>query len=52
VLSAPSINAREFNGEAQISGSFDIEEMNRLVTVLNSGSLPLAMTEVRFGPCT
>lgn len=48
VMSAPSINARQFNGEAQISGSFTVEEMDNLVTVLKFGSLPLEIEEVGF----
>jgi preprotein translocase subunit SecD len=48
VMSAPSINARQFNGKAQISGSFTVKEMNDLVTVLKFGSLPLEIKEVGF----
>lgn len=40
VLSAPSINATEFNGQAQISGSFTIEEMHDLIAIVASGELP------------
>ena len=48
VESAPSINARRFGGQAQISGNFTIEEANNLVTVLRFGSLPLEIREVGF----
>jgi preprotein translocase subunit SecD len=48
VQSAPSINATRFGGRAQISGSFTVEEMNSLVTVLRFGSLPLEIREVGF----
>jgi preprotein translocase subunit SecD len=48
VVSAPSINAPRFNGQAQISGSFTVEDMNSLVTVLKFGSLPLEIREVGF----
>ncbi len=48
VMSAPSINATQFNGRAQISGSFTTDDMNELVTVLRFGSLPLEIEEVGF----
>jgi preprotein translocase subunit SecD len=49
VISAPSINARQFNGQAQISGgNMTVAEMNNLVTVLKFGSLPLEIVEVGF----
>jgi preprotein translocase subunit SecD len=48
VMSAPSINATRFNGQAQISGNFTVDEMNNLVTVLKFGSLPLEIEEVGF----
>jgi protein-export membrane protein SecD len=48
VQSAPVIRARNFNGQAQISGSFTPDEMNALVTVLRFGSLPLEIREVGF----
>ena len=44
----PSINARNFDGQAQISGNFTPDEMNALVTVLKFGSLPLEIREVGF----
>ncbi len=48
VESAPSINARRFGGNAQISGDFTVEEATNLVTVLKFGSLPLEIREVGF----
>jgi preprotein translocase subunit SecD len=49
VQSAPSINARQFGGRAQISGGFTSQsEVNSLVTVLRYGALPLAIEEVSF----
>ena len=48
VQSAPVIRARNFGGQAQISGSFTPEDMNALVTVLRFGSLPLEIREVGF----
>lgn len=48
VISAPSINAAQFNGRGQISGNFTVDSMNELVTVLKFGSLPLEIQEVGF----
>jgi preprotein translocase subunit SecD len=48
VMSAPVLRQGNFNGRAQISGSFTAEEMNNLVTVLKFGSLPLEIQEVGF----
>jgi preprotein translocase subunit SecD len=47
VLSAPTINAQEFNGRAQISGSFTSSSARNLATSLRYGSLP-----VRLEPAT
>jgi preprotein translocase subunit SecD len=47
VLSAPTINAQEFNGRAQISGSFTSASARNLATSLRYGSLP-----VRLEPAT
>jgi protein-export membrane protein SecD len=51
VESAPSINARRFGGQAQISGDFTVEEASNLVTVLKFGSLPVEIREVGFSAC-
>src|SRR5262245_41708215 len=48
VESAATINAPQFNGRAQISGSFTTDEVNNLVTVLKFGSLPLEIEPVGF----
>ncbi len=48
VMSAPTINAPQFNGRAQISGSFTSDQVNDLVTVLKFGSLPLEIEPVGF----
>jgi preprotein translocase subunit SecD len=48
VISAPSIREPITGGEGQISGSFTAPEMNRLVTVLKFGALPLQLREVSF----
>ena len=48
VVSAPVLKTGNFNGRAQISGSFTPAEMNNLVTVLKFGSLPLEIKEVGF----
>jgi len=48
VVSAPVLREARFNGKAQISGNFTVEEMNNLVTVLKFGSLPLEIREVGF----
>jgi preprotein translocase subunit SecD len=48
VMSAPVIREANFNGRAQISGDFTVEQMNSLVTVLKFGSLPLEIREVGF----
>ena len=51
VMAAPVIRESRFNGQAQISGNFTVDEMNNLVTVLKYGSLPLEIREVGFSPC-
>ena len=51
VVSAPTIQATRFGGQAQISGGvggFAPDEANSLVTVLKFGSLPLEIREVGF----
>ncbi len=51
VESAPSINARRFGGQAQISGDFTIEQATNLIAVMRYGPLPLEIREVGFGAC-
>jgi preprotein translocase subunit SecD len=48
VLSAPSIQAREFGGRAQISGGFDAGAQSRLVTLLRYPPLPGKLEQVRL----
>ena len=51
IISAPVLQAENFNGQAQISGGvggFQPDEANSLVTVLRFGSLPLEIREVGF----
>ena len=43
VKSAPTINAREFNGSASITGNFTVGEAKDLATVLRFGSLPVQL---------
>jgi preprotein translocase subunit SecD len=43
VVSAPSINAPQFNGRGQISGAFSQEAAEELVAVLTAGALPIAL---------
>lgn len=51
VQMAPSVNSDDFGGQVTIVGSLTDEEVNRLVTVLHFGSLPLDLREVSFGAC-
>ena len=46
VLSAPRINEPILGGSGQITGSFTLEEANRLATNLRSGALPAKLTVV------
>jgi len=46
VLSAPRINEPILGGSGQITGSFTVEEANRLATNLRSGALPAKLTVV------
>ncbi|MBA3307914.1 MAG: protein translocase subunit SecD [Chloroflexi bacterium] len=48
VVSAPTIEGAIPGGQARITGSFTVEEMNNLVTVLKYGALPLEINEVGF----
>ena len=43
VVSAPSINARKFDGRATISGAFTSSEAKGLATALKFGSLPVTL---------
>jgi SecDF, P1 head subdomain/Protein translocase subunit SecDF, P1 domain, N-terminal len=48
VVSAPTVNARRFGGQGQIGGSLTAAEVNKLVTMLRYGALPLPVEEVSF----
>lgn len=41
MVSAPTVNEKISGGKAQISGSFTIEEVNKLEIQLNAGALPV-----------
>lgn len=43
VISAPSVNQRNFNGEAQITGNFSQSEAELLANQLQFGALPLTL---------
>ncbi|HQV58985.1 MAG TPA: SecD/SecF family protein translocase subunit, partial [Ilumatobacteraceae bacterium] len=44
IISAPTVNAAEFQGNVQISGAFKEAEARSLANVLKSGSLPVRLT--------
>ena len=46
IISAPSVNVPEFNGDVQITGSFSEDEARDLTNVLKSGSLGVSMETV------
>jgi preprotein translocase subunit SecD len=43
LLSAPRVNAAQFNGSAVITGSFTVQQADDLATLLKSGSLPMPL---------
>jgi preprotein translocase subunit SecD len=43
LLSAPRVNAPQFNGSAVITGSFTVAEADELANLLKSGSLPMPL---------
>ena len=43
IVSAPSVNEKIVGGKAQISGSFTVEEANKLEVQLNAGALPVSV---------
>jgi Raf kinase inhibitor-like YbhB/YbcL family protein len=51
ILALPIINAAAYDGRLQISGVFTEADAQRAVILLQSGPLPLALREVRFGTC-
>lgn len=44
MLSAPTVNETITNGEAIISGNFDVDSASDLAAKINAGSLPFALT--------
>ena len=46
VLSAPNINQPIYGGSAQITGSFTVDEANKLAIALRSGALPVDLTVI------
>jgi preprotein translocase subunit SecD len=46
VLSAPNINEPILGGQAQITGSFTVQQANDLAVQLRSGSLPVKLTVI------
>ncbi len=51
-ISAPTINAAEFNGRAQISGDFDLPATQELLAILQGGVLPVAAEVLSVCPTT
>lgn len=52
VVSAPVIRASEFDGRAQISGAFDVQQATELVAILQGGTLPVAAEVLTVCPAT
>lgn len=53
ILQTPVVNEKIIGGQAQISGTFSLDEANAISTQLNSGALPLSITlveEKTIGP--
>jgi preprotein translocase subunit SecD len=50
VLSAPTIQARSFEGKMQMSGGFDESQVQRLLAILQLPALPGTLLELSFGP--
>ena len=53
VLSALTLQSDHFGGEAEISGNFTAEEVDRLTALIDSGALPAPIRELSFsnGDC-
>ena len=47
VISAPIVNSAITDGKAVIEGDFDVEEANRLATLIRAGALPVEMSELQ-----
>jgi preprotein translocase subunit SecD len=50
VIEAPTINATRFNGSAQISGAFDLAQVQQLVAILTGGVLPVHAVVLQVCP--
>ena len=50
VIEAPTINATRFNGQAQISGAFDLAQVQQLVAILTGGVLPVQADVLQVCP--
>ena len=47
LLTAPSVNEQIAGGEAQITGTFSLDEADRIVAQLNAGALPVPLLVVQ-----
>ncbi len=47
VISAPFVKDTITDGKAVIEGQFDVEEANKLATLIRAGALPVEMSELR-----
>lgn len=45
-ISSPAVSKPLFTSDVQITGDFNVEEAQRLADIINSGSLPVHMTEL------
>jgi preprotein translocase subunit SecD len=50
VISAPTIQAREFGGRVQVSGGFEANEPARLLTILRYPALPGQLDQISLDP--
>lgn len=52
VLSSPTVNSHITNGEASITGNFDLESASELANLINSGALPFDIEVTSSGTVT
>ena len=52
VLSSPTVNSHITNGEASITGNFDLESASELANLINSGALPFDIEVTSSGTLT
>ncbi len=50
VVAAPTMNATSFNGHAQISGGFDLAQVQQLVAIVTGGVLPVQADVLQVCP--